>query len=68
MEPDRALAISTLKALIVLSEAEEEKLHAILDDDAEDDETRETALRELATVLRNHHIQLDQLAGLEAVS
>jgi hypothetical protein len=65
MEPDRALAISALEALIALSEAEEEKLHAILDDDGEDAETREAALRDLARVLRNHHTQLDQLAELE---
>jgi hypothetical protein len=68
MEPDRALAISTLKALIIVSEAEVERLHAILDDDAEDDEAREAVLKELATVLRNHHMQLDQLAELEAAS
>lgn len=65
MDTANLLTISKLKASIVLSEIEEQKLHAILDDDSEDAETREAALKELAAVLRNHRIQLDQLAGLE---
>ena len=44
MEPVRTLAISTLRALIELSVIEEERLHAILDDDAVDTKEREEAL------------------------
>jgi hypothetical protein len=66
MDPDRALAISTLKALIMLSETEEERLHAILDDDAIEGKEREQALEELARVLQNHRTQLGQLAAFES--
>ena len=66
MEPARALAISTLRALIELSVMEEERLHAILDDDAVDTKEREEALEELARVLQNHRTQLEQLAAFES--
>jgi hypothetical protein len=66
MEPVRTLAISRLRALIVLSVMEEERLHAILDDDAVDTKEREEALEELARVLQNHRTQLEQLAAFES--
>ena len=66
MEPVRTLAISRLRALIVLSVMEEERLHAILDDDAVDTKEREEALEELARVLQNHRTQLEQLAAVES--
>ena len=66
MEPVGTLAMYWLKALIVLSEMEEERLHAILDDDAVDAEEREEALEELARVLQNHRTQLEQLAVFES--
>lgn len=62
----RPLAISTLRAMIVLSVMDEERLHAILDDDAVDTEEREEALEELARVLQNHRTQLEQLAAFES--
>jgi hypothetical protein len=65
MESSRILAISTLKALIELSEMEEERLHAILDDEAEDTKTREEALAKLAAVLQDHRLQLERLAAFE---
>jgi hypothetical protein len=66
MEPVRTPEISSLRALIVLSVMEEERLHAILDDDAVDTKEREEALEELARVLQNHRIQLEQLAAFES--
>jgi hypothetical protein len=66
MEPVRPLAISRLRALIELSVMEEERLHAILDDDAVDTKEREEALEELARVLQNHRTQLEQLAAFES--
>ena len=66
MEPVRTLAISRLRALIVLSVMEEERLHAILDDDAVDTKEREEALEELARVLQNQRTQLEQLAAFES--
>ena len=66
MEPVRTLAISTLRALIELSVLEEERLHAILDDDAVDTKEREEALEELARVIQNHRSQLEQLAVFES--
>jgi hypothetical protein len=66
MEPVGTPAISGLKALIELSVMEEERLHAILDDDAVDAEEREEALEELARVLQNHRTQLEQLAAFES--
>jgi hypothetical protein len=45
---------------------EEERLHAILDDDAVDTKEREEALEELARVLQNHRTQLEQLAAVES--
>jgi hypothetical protein len=66
MEPVRTLAVSRLRALIVLSVMEEERLHAILDDDAVDTKEREEALEELARVLQNHRTQLEQLAAFES--
>ena len=66
MEPVRTLAISRLRALIVLSVMEEERLHAILDDDAVDTKEREEALEELARVIQNHRSQLEQLAVFES--
>jgi hypothetical protein len=44
---------------------EEERLHAILDDEAADTKTREEALVELARVLQNHQIQIERLAAFE---
>ena len=66
MEPVRPLAISRLRALIELSVMEEERLHAILDDDAVDTKERDEALEELARVLQNHRTQLEQLAAFES--
>jgi hypothetical protein len=66
MEPARTLTISTLRALIVFSVMEEERLHAILDDDAVDSKEREEALEELARVLQNRRTQLEQLAAFES--
>jgi hypothetical protein len=66
MDPAHTLTVSRLKALIVLSELEEERLHAILDDDAVDGKEREDALEELACVLQSHRAQLERLAGFES--
>jgi hypothetical protein len=44
---------------------EEERLHAILDDDAVDGREREEALEELARVLQNRRTQLEQLTAFE---
>ena len=66
MKPVRTLAISRLRALIELSVMEEERLHAILDDDAVDTKEREEALEELARVIQNHRSQLEQLAVFES--
>jgi hypothetical protein len=66
MEPVRKLAISTLRGLIELSVMEEERLHAILEDDAVGAKEREEALEELARVLQNHRTQLEQLAAFES--
>jgi hypothetical protein len=66
MEPVGAQAVSGLKALIELSVMEEERLHAILDDDAVDTEEREEALEQLARVLQNHRTQREQLAVFES--
>jgi hypothetical protein len=66
MEPVGTLAISGLRALIELSVLEEERLHAILDDDAVDTKEREEALEELARVIQNHRSQLEQLAVFES--
>ena len=66
MKPVRTLAISRLRALIELSVIEEERLHAILDDDAVDTKEREEALEELARVLQNYRTQLEQLAAFES--
>jgi hypothetical protein len=65
MESTRRLAIEALRALIVFSEMEQERLHAILDDDSEDVETREDALEELARVLQNHRRYLIQMDAFE---
>jgi hypothetical protein len=66
MEPVGTLAMYGAKALIVLSEMEEERLRAILDDDAVDAEEREEALEELARVIQNHRTQREQLAVFES--
>jgi hypothetical protein len=66
MEPVRTLAISELKALIELSVVEEERLHAVLDDDAVEGKEREEALEELSRILQNHRTQLEQLAAFES--
>jgi hypothetical protein len=66
MEPVGAQAVSGLTALIELSVMEEERLHAILDDDAVDTEEREEALEQLARVLQNHRTQREQLAVFES--
>jgi hypothetical protein len=66
MEPVGTRAISGLRALIELSVLEEERLHAILDDDAVDTKDREEALEELARVLQNQRTQLKQLAAFES--
>jgi len=66
MEPVRTPAISTLRTLTELSVMEEERLHAILDDDAIEGREREEALEELARVLQNHRTQLEQLAAFES--
>ena len=65
MEPIRPLTISRLRGLIELTVMEEERLHAILDDDAVDGREREEALEELARVLQNRRTQLEQLTAFE---
>jgi hypothetical protein len=66
MEPVCTLAISGLRALIELSVMEEERLQAILEDDAVDATEREDLLEELARVLQNQRTQLEQLAVFES--
>ena len=66
MESVRTSAISELKALIEISVMEEERLHAILDDDGVEGKEREQAMEELARVLQNHRAQLEQLTAFES--
>jgi hypothetical protein len=62
----RGLDIDALKALIELSEIEQERLHAILDDDSEDGDIRANAMEQLARVLQNHRQHVIQLAEFES--
>jgi hypothetical protein len=64
MESVRKSAISELKTSIEISVMEEERLHAILDDDGVEGKEREKALEELSRALQNHRNQLEQLAAI----